>query len=81
MITNIEAGRTFFVEGHEPRLIEEDLNTAVEAARLHAMQDGKYGILVTRHDNTTFTVAISATVPYGETWERQAPVAEPQPTS
>lgn len=48
MITTLEAGRTFIIEAHDPRLIEQDLNTAVEAARQHAMEAGKYGILVTR---------------------------------
>jgi hypothetical protein len=83
MITTVEAGRTFFIEAHDPRLIEQDLNTAVEAARQQAVEAGKYGILVTRYGTTTYTVAVSADVPFGQTYERQGPVgsmptAQPQ---
>lgn len=81
MISTIEVGRTFFVEANEPHLIEEDLNTAVDAARLHAMQEGRHGVLVTRHGHTTYTVAVSATVPFGQTHEAQGPAASPLPTS
>ncbi|MEO5318729.1 hypothetical protein PV761_09105 [Arthrobacter sp. CC3] len=73
MISTIEAGRTFFVEATDPRLIDAELSTAVEQARQHAMQEGRCGILVTRLGNTTFTVAVSEDVPFGETLERQAP--------
>lgn len=73
MISTIEAGRTFFVEANEPQEIERDLNAAVDAALLHAMQEGKQGILVTRHGHSSFTVALSSKVPYGETMEENGP--------
>lgn len=69
MITTVEAGRTFLVEATEPRLLEQDLNTAVDQASGHARQEGKHGVLVTRYGHTTFTVAVSARVPYGQTQE------------
>jgi hypothetical protein len=77
MISTIEAGRTFFVEANEPLEIEQDLNAAVDAALLHAMQDGSQGILVTRHGHSTFTVAVSSKVPYGQTMEENGPVRNP----
>lgn len=77
MISTIEAGRSFFVEATEPRLIEDDLNSAVDAALLHAMKEARHGILVTRHGHTTFTVAISARVPYGQTLEEDGPAWSP----
>ncbi|MET3174687.1 UNVERIFIED_ORG: hypothetical protein ABIB52_002538 [Arthrobacter sp. UYCu721] len=73
MISTIEAGRAFSIEASNPRLIEEELNMAVDAAIQHAMEEGRYGILVTRHGNTAFTVAVSAKVPYGQTLEENAP--------
>jgi hypothetical protein len=79
MISTIEVGRTFFVEGNDPHIIEADLNAAVEQARQHAMEGGRHGILVTRHGHTTFTVAVSEDVPFGQTQERQGPqVSVPQ---
>lgn len=74
MISTIEDGRTFFVEADEPREIEQDLNAAVDAALLHAIQDGSQGILVTRHGHSTFTVAVSSKVPYGQTMEEDGSV-------
>jgi hypothetical protein len=73
MITTIEDGRTFLVEATEPHLIEQDLNTAVDEARKHAIQEGRHGILVTRHGHTTFTVGVNAKVPYGQTLEEDGP--------
>lgn len=73
MISTIEVGRTFFVEATDPRLIDAELNTAVEQARQHAMEEGTSGILVTRLGHTTFTVAVSGDVPFGQTHERQGP--------
>lgn len=51
--------------------LENDLNTAEEIARRRALQEGRCGILVTRHGYTSFTVAVSRDVPYGLTQERQ----------
>ncbi len=73
MISTIEAGRTFFIEANNPRLIEEELNTAVDAAIQLAMNEGRYGVLVSRHGHTTFTVGVSAKVPYGQTVDENAP--------
>lgn len=73
MISTIETGRAFFIKATDPRLIDEELNTAVDAAIQHAMEDCRYGILVTRHGNTAFTVTVSAKVPYGQTLEEDAP--------
>ncbi|XAS68774.1 hypothetical protein V3C33_05695 [Micrococcaceae bacterium Sec5.7] len=73
MIRTIEIGRTFHVEAHEPHVLEQDLNYAVDTARQHAVQSGLHGILVTRHGYTNFTVAVSTEVPYGETHERHGP--------
>lgn len=59
------------ITAHDPETIESDLNTAVEIARMHAMQNHSYGILVTQHGYTSYTVAISRDVPYGQTHERR----------
>ena len=50
--------------------VQRQLESAVEEARLVAMACKRYGILVTRHSQNTFTVAISPEVPYGMTYER-----------
>jgi hypothetical protein len=73
MISTIEPGEAFFIEAGDPRLLEEELNTAVDAAIQQATEEGRHGILVTRYGNTTFTVAVSAKVPYGQTLEETAP--------
>lgn len=72
MISTIEAGRAFFIEANDPRLLDEELNTAVDAAIKQAMEEGRHGILVTRHGNTVFTVAVNAKVRYGQTLEVDA---------
>lgn len=77
MISTIQAGRTLLVEATDPRLIEDDLNSALDAAHLHAMKEARHGILVTRHGHTTFTVAISARVPYGQTVEEDGSAWSP----
>lgn len=48
------------------------LDTAVESAQAAAILDGKNGVLITRHDHSTFSVEISPEVPYGLTIERDA---------
>lgn len=73
MISSIEAGRTYFIEATGPHGLEEDLNTAVDAVLEQALRGGRYGILVTRHGHTTFTVAASAKVPYGQIFEENGP--------
>ncbi|MDQ0000656.1 hypothetical protein [Pseudarthrobacter sulfonivorans] len=58
------------ITAHDPRTIENDLNTAVDIARRHAIMEGRHGILVTQHDYTNYTV--SRDVPFGQTHERRA---------
>lgn len=69
MITTLKAGSAYHVTGVKPQSIQEDLNSAVELARHHALHDGRQGILVTRLGPGSFTVALSAEVPYGVTQE------------
>jgi hypothetical protein len=59
------------ITAHDPDTIENDLNTAVEIAREHAVREHSHGILVTQHGFTRYTVAISRDVPYGQTHERR----------
>jgi len=69
MITTIKAGRTYHVTGDSPQSIQEDLDSAVELVRRQAMDEGEPGILVTRLGPASFTVTLSAEVPYGTTQE------------
>jgi hypothetical protein len=69
MITTTETGHIYHVTGDNPRLIEEDLSEAVELAQRRAMKEGRHGILVTRYAPGSFSVAMSAGVPYGVTHE------------
>nr|WP_246263075.1 hypothetical protein [Arthrobacter mobilis] len=50
--------------------VQGQLESAAEDMRLVAMAEKRHGILVTRHRQHTFTVAISPEVPYGMTYER-----------
>ncbi|WAH98228.1 hypothetical protein [Arthrobacter sp. MMS18-M83] len=75
MNSTIEPGRTYFVEANKPDLIDKDLNEAVDLALEYAMKAGQYGILVTRHGHSTFTVAVSAEVPFRQTREENSPLA------
>ena len=59
------------ITAHDPHTVENDLNTAVEIVREHAMKENRHGILVTRHSHTRYTVAVSRDVPYGVTQERR----------
>ena len=69
MIT-VATGPTYHVTGDEPQLIAERLDAAEKFARAQALKEGSHGILVTRHGPTSFTVTLSADVPYGITRER-----------
>jgi hypothetical protein len=69
MITTIQTGHTYHVTGDKPQSIQEDLDSAVELARHQATKDGGHGILVTRLGPGSFTVTVSADVPYGITQE------------
>jgi hypothetical protein len=71
MIRTTENGRCCGVTGDEPHLIEGDLNAAVELAQQQALNEGRPGILVTRHGPASFTVAVSADVPFGITREHE----------
>jgi hypothetical protein len=62
---------------HDRATLENDLNAAVDIAREHAMTEGRYGILVTQHGYTRYTVAVSRDVPYGQTHERRQPTENP----
>ncbi|MCU1515827.1 MAG: hypothetical protein JWQ75_548 [Pseudarthrobacter sp.] len=59
------------VTAHDPDTVERDLNAAVEIACEHAMKEGRHGILVTQHGYTSYTVAVSRDVPYGQTHEHR----------
>lgn len=57
------------ITAHDPHTLENDLNSAVEIAREQAMKECRHGILVTRHGYTSYTVAVSRDVPFGQTHE------------
>ena len=63
-------GPTYHVTADEPQLIAERLDAAERLAQERALREGSHGILVTRHGPTSFTVTLSADVPYGITQER-----------
>lgn len=51
--------------------MELQLDEAVAAARSIALYEKRHGILVTRHDYHSFTIALSEAVPFGLTREHQ----------
>jgi hypothetical protein len=51
--------------------VQRQLESAAEEARRAAISGKRHGILVTRHRQDTFTVALSPEVPYGMTHERE----------
>jgi hypothetical protein len=51
--------------------MEHRLDEAVAVAVAWAMREGRQGILVTQHDNDSFTVDLSDAVPFGLTREHQ----------
>lgn len=53
-------------------VLDRQLDSAVETAKAAAMQEGRRGIIVTRHSPATFTVGLSDDVPYGMTREQYA---------
>jgi hypothetical protein len=63
-------GPIYHIVAGEPRLIAERLDAAEKLAQERALREGLHGILVTRYEPTSFTVAVSADVPYGTTQER-----------
>jgi hypothetical protein len=60
----------YHVTADEPQLIAEHLDAAEKLAQERALREGRHGILVTRNGPTSFTVTLSADVPYGTTQER-----------
>lgn len=66
------------ITASDPATIENDLNCAVDIALRHAMQERRHGVLVTQTGYTTYTVAVSREVPYGETHELRQWSALPQ---
>lgn len=59
------------ITAHDPQMLEHHLNLAETIAIARAMEDRQHGIMVTRIDYSTYTVALTRDVPYGETHERQ----------
>jgi hypothetical protein len=51
--------------------MERQLDEVVDAALTQAMREGRQGILVIQHDTVSFTVDLSAAVPFGLTREHQ----------
>lgn len=66
-----ETGLPIQISVSERASMELDLDTAVHLAIRLAMKEGLQGVLVTRHNYTSFTVDLSNSVPYGLTRERQ----------
>ena len=50
--------------------LDQQLDLAVASALPKALTSKRHGILVTRHSPKRFTVALSESVPFGETRER-----------
>ncbi|MCX2750482.1 hypothetical protein OOZ51_22135 [Arthrobacter sp. MI7-26] len=76
-MTKMSSASVVEVTADTPEALERDLNAAVDVVCRQAMQMGRHGVMVTRHNYASFTVAISEVVPYGQTQERQ----QWQPTS
>lgn len=57
----------------EPDQLHGLLNDAEALLIQAAMAHRTSGILVTRNDAAWYTLALSDTVPFGETWERTLP--------
>lgn len=70
MITNL-SDHVLEIRANDPETVENDLNAAVEIALQHAMVQRLHGIMVTQIGHTSYTVALSRDVPYGQTHERR----------
>ena len=66
----VETASTLELVIRNAATFQDDVTSAVERIREYAVRHRQHGILVTRHDPMTYTVAVSPEVPYGETWER-----------
>jgi hypothetical protein len=62
---------TMAVTAADRASMDRQLDEAVAVARTRAFREGRQGILVTRHDYGSFTVALSDAVPFGMTLEHQ----------
>lgn len=65
------SGLTISITATDRASMELQLDEAVAAARSMAMHEKRHGILVTRHDYHSFTVALSEAVPFGLTHEHE----------
>lgn len=63
--------RPIAVTVSDRRNMDRRLDEAVAVARTRAMSEARQGILVTRHDYGSFTVALSDAVPFGLTREHR----------
>ena len=73
MIRTVDDGLSYLVKVNDASRLDDYLNSAVDLARQYVSGTGLCGILVTRHAHDTYTVAVSETVPFGETHERHDP--------
>ena len=67
---NAPCDATIEVQVESRAAMDERINAAVEEMKGLALQCRTGGILVTRHEPGRFTVAISDSVPYGYTEQR-----------
>lgn len=70
MIRSVDDGLSYLVKVSDASRVDDYLNSAVDLARQYAATSALCGILVTRHSHDTYTVAVSESVPFGETRER-----------
>ena len=71
MIITIEEGRYFHITGNSPDEVQAGISAAVDIARQHAALRGWEGVLIKRHYQDSYTVAVSPLVPYGVVGERE----------
>lgn len=53
-----------------PQERDSELSKAVASAKFQAAMAGKFGVLVTRHDFSRFSVSLTPSVPYGAIHEQ-----------
>ena len=73
MQTHTQAAGPVEVLVDEPGRLDELLDHAEAVLRRAAAAHGCAGILVTRHDPGRYTLALSDTVPFGQTREHRLP--------
>lgn len=79
MIVTIEPGRYFHVSGSSPHEIASLITEAVGLAHENSKDHGWLGVLISRHNPSLYTVALSHLVLYGQTAERAAPYCTQPP--